>query len=57
MVAAGWAVAYGDYRAEEAAARAARRGLWCTEFVAPEDWRAQKGDAEPGWLGWLLEWL
>ena len=58
MVAAGWALAYGDYRVEEAEARAARRGLWRTEFVPPQDWRAHHGDAaEPGIWGWLLEWL
>lgn len=39
----GWALAYrrysADYVAEEAAARAARRGIWRGDFVAPWDWR------------------
>ena len=43
LVAQGWALAYRRYsRAyvdEEAAARAARRGVWRGKFVAPWDWR------------------
>lgn len=41
MVAAGMAVAYGAYYAEEAAARAAKRGLWAGEFDRPDKWRAE----------------
>ncbi|MBS0237362.1 MAG: thermonuclease family protein [Proteobacteria bacterium] len=41
MVAAGMAVAYGSYNAEEAAARSARRGLWAGEFDSPAKWRAE----------------
>lgn len=44
MVAAGWALAFRRYSeayvADEAAARAARRGLWAGEFDAPWEWRA-----------------
>ena len=44
MVSEGWALAYRrysrEYVAEEASARAARRGLWRGDFVAPWDWRA-----------------
>ena len=44
MVAEGWALAYRRYSsayvAQEAAAKAARRGLWRGDFVAPWDWRA-----------------
>lgn len=43
MVEAGMAVAYGGYRREEAAAKAARRGLWASEFQRPRDWRAERG--------------
>jgi endonuclease YncB( thermonuclease family) len=40
MVRSGYAFAYGgDYRAEEAEARAAHRGLWSGEFERPRDWR------------------
>lgn len=43
MVAEGWALAYRrysmDYVDEEAAARAAKRGVWRGELVAPWDWR------------------
>ncbi len=43
MVAQGWALAYRryslDYVQAEAAARAARRGVWRGEVVAPWDWR------------------
>lgn len=43
LVAEGWALAYRryslDYVDEEAAAAAARRGIWRGEFVAPWDWR------------------
>ncbi len=39
MVRDGWAVAFGDFDAEEAQARAQRRGVWQGEFAAPRDWR------------------
>lgn len=39
MVARGFAVAYGAYAAEEAAARAEGIGLWASEFDRPEEWR------------------
>ena len=43
MVAAGWAFAYRQYSlryvAEEMAAKAARRGVWRGDVVAPWDWR------------------
>lgn len=39
MVLSGMAVAFGGYRAEEAAARQARRGVWAGEFERPSDWR------------------
>ena len=43
LVASGWALAVpGDatYAARQDAARAARRGLWQGEFIAPWQWRA-----------------
>lgn len=39
MVARGFAVAYGAYTAEEAAARAEGVGLWASEFDRPDEWR------------------
>jgi endonuclease YncB( thermonuclease family) len=43
LVSEGWALAYRQYSTEyvtqEAAARAARRGLWRGEFVPPWEWR------------------
>jgi endonuclease YncB( thermonuclease family) len=39
LVRDGQAVAYGDYRSEEAEAKAAGRGLWALTFERPETWR------------------
>ena len=39
MVADGWALAYGSYRAAERRARAQGRGLWAFTFDRPQDWR------------------
>jgi len=52
MVAQGWALAYRryavDYVHQEAAAQAARRGVWRGEFVAPWEWRRGKRLAGTG---------
>jgi endonuclease YncB( thermonuclease family) len=45
MALSGWAVAYGGYAAEEAAARKAQAGLWAGTFDRPQDWRKMKGAA------------
>jgi endonuclease YncB( thermonuclease family) len=54
MVRDGWAVAYGGHEAEEADARAARRGLWAGSFAWPEDWRRDhpRGRAERSTWSW-----
>ncbi|SIQ00366.1 MULTISPECIES: thermonuclease family protein [unclassified Bosea (in: a-proteobacteria)] len=39
LVREGHAVAYGGYGAEEAQAKAARRGIWALDFERPEAWR------------------
>ncbi len=39
MVLSGWAVSYGDYLAEEAAATKAGKGVWQGEFDSPSVWR------------------
>jgi hypothetical protein len=49
MVADGWAVAFRRYSevyvADETRARAARRGLWASRFIPPEDYRAAEREA------------
>lgn len=57
LVAAGWAVAYGGYEAEEGKARAAKAGIWGGSFERPQDWRRMHGRPDerphdrPGGLG------
>lgn len=48
QVEAGWAVAYGGFEREEAAARAARRGIWAGRFVQPQEWRRLHREAPEG---------
>jgi endonuclease YncB( thermonuclease family) len=53
LVREGWAVAYGFsriYVAEEAEAKAARRGIWSGTFIYPSEWRRQK--SQHGWRRW-----
>ncbi len=60
QVSAGWALAYGDFEREEAAARAAGAGMWAGSFERPQDWRAAaNGQAEPrhDWPAALGDWL
>lgn len=64
QVEAGWAVAYGDFQTEEAAARAGRRGIWAGSFDQPQEWRRRHdGRGEPkhdilaAVVGWLREIL
>lgn len=61
QVEAGWAVSYGDYRAEEAKARAAGAGIWSGSFERPQDWRRDRGTAIETGEGDLLaqggDWL
>ena len=45
MAMSGWAVSYGGYAVEEAAARKAKSGLWAGTFDRPQDWRKMKGAA------------
>jgi endonuclease YncB( thermonuclease family) len=45
MVAEGLALSSSGYPAEEAAARAAGRGIWAGRFVAPRQWRDEAEDA------------
>lgn len=47
MVTAGMAVAYGGYEREEAVAKAARRGIWDSEFQMPRQWRDENNDKQP----------
>lgn len=60
QVQAGWAVAYGDYSAEEAAARRDGRGIWAGEFDRPRDWRRAHGnvlEVEHDLYGRVVNWL
>ncbi|MBV2184353.1 MAG: thermonuclease family protein [Rhizobium sp.] len=65
LVREGFAVSYGDYGREEAAARAERKGLWAGEFERPADWRrprqpaaeVDEGEHSPGFLAFIGRWL
>jgi len=39
QVEAGWAIAYGDFEAEQAIARTGKAGIWAGTFDQPQDWR------------------
>lgn len=52
MVRDGLALSAGDYWQEQAAARAAQRGIWAGSFEAPSDWR-QDHPRPQGLLHWL----
>ncbi len=46
LVSNGWAINYGGYAREEAAARRAKAGIWQGSFENPQEWRrANRGDA------------
>lgn len=64
QVAAGWAVSFGGFEMEEAAARRAKAGVWAGDFERPAEWRATHGrtaephhDAPAPWSGRLGDWL
>ncbi|WP_296742472.1 thermonuclease family protein [Mesorhizobium sp.] len=44
QVQSGWAVAYGDFETEEAAAKAAKAGIWAGPFDRPQAWRESHRD-------------
>jgi len=53
LVREGWAIDYGFtriYAAEEAQAKAAKRGIWSGSFIYPSEWRRQKG--RRSWRPW-----
>ena len=61
QVRAGWAVAYGDFAADERMAKTARAGIWAGTFERPQDWRRQHGqNPEPAHddvLARIGDWL
>lgn len=60
LVRSGWAVAYGDFAMDEAAARAAGAGLWAGSFERPQDWRrdhSSLGETERDPLAQIGDWL
>lgn len=58
MVGAGLAISDGEYGAEEAAARAAKAGIWSGQFEVPRSWRDEQNRAgEPNLFDWLRGWF
>lgn len=60
LVEQGWAVAFGDFQAEEFSARQAGRGLWAGEFDRPRQWRDSHGslaETDHDYLGAVVNWL
>lgn len=63
MVGAGFAVAFGDYEADEDAAKAKRLGIWAGTFDMPRTWRRTHGGMEEaphipdGWLDAMMSRL
>lgn len=58
MVAEGLAVSNGGYGPEEAAARAAGRGIWAGRFIAPRQWREEAADtASPSLAETVWNWF
>lgn len=60
LVLQGWAVAYGDFDAEEASAKARGAGIWAGTFVTPQQWRRDRGVAaepEHDLLSQIADWL
>ena len=64
LVETGWALAYGDYAAEESVARRKGSGLWAGTFERPRDWRQMHGGmaesehaAPTSFLNWLRRML
>ena len=62
LVETGWALGYGDYAAEESAARRTGAGLWAGSFERPRDWRETHGgmvesEHAAGFLDWLRRML
>ncbi len=57
MVGAGYAIAFGDYEAQQDAAKRDHLGLWSGTFDAPRTWRQTHGGMDEtshipeGWLG------
>ena len=63
MVATCYAVSYGRYQKEEAAAEKQKVGLWVGDFARPQAWRRTNGHADEaphvidGWLDAIRLWL
>jgi endonuclease YncB( thermonuclease family) len=60
QVEAGWALAYGDFEAEEERARQRAAGLWAGTFEEPRVWRDAHGgmvESDRDHVGSILEWL
>ncbi len=60
LVDLGWAVAFGDFEAEEAAARRSARGMWAGDFDRPRQWRDTHGsptESDHDASAKLYDWL
>jgi endonuclease YncB( thermonuclease family) len=58
MVAAGLAIADGNYSKEQQEAQGAKLGIWAGSFMLPAEWRREHGEvAPPTPFGHLLHWL
>jgi len=60
LVAEGWAVAFGDFQAEESVARKAARGMWAGDFDRPRQWRDTHGsltEIDHDAAGKVYNWL
>lgn len=63
MVEQGWAVDFGGFASFERSARAAKRGIWQSDFQRPRDWReANRGSVvndavAQGWFTKIKAWL
>ena len=57
MVRDGWAVSYGSFSSEEAAAKKSNTGIWQGDFQSPQTWREHKRDLEETrWIDQFKFW-
>jgi endonuclease YncB( thermonuclease family) len=60
QIESGWAIAYGDFEAEEARARERGAGLWAGSFEEPRAWRNAHGgivESDRDHVVSILDWL
>ena len=60
MVQHGWAVSYNDYTADQAKARADKRGIWAGKFQRPYQWRLKNRPnyrSEQNLINSIWQWM